>query len=96
MRAREGGAWRTWASMVRRGRARSSQFGIHQLARPASSMNAGTRTRRTKVASIRIAKAMPMPKALIGRSSEKSANAPKTATRIAAAAVITRADAPIP
>ena len=82
--------------MLMLGRIRSSQAGIHQLALPASCMNAGTSTSRTTVASTMIAKAMPMPNSLIVRSWPKIAKERKTAARIAAAAVMTRALAPIP
>ena len=43
-----------------------------------------------------MANAIPIPNCLIARSSPKIANDMKTAARIAAAAVITRALAPIP
>ena len=60
------------------------------VARPSSCITAGTSTIRTIVASTRIAVAMPMPISF-RNTSGLSAKAPKTATMIAAAAVITRA-----
>src|SRR5919204_503855 len=70
--------------------ARSSQPGIHQLARPSSCMSAGTSTMRTTVASTRIAVAIPIPSSL-RKISPLVTKARKTTTMIAAAAVMTRA-----
>jgi hypothetical protein len=72
------------------GRARSSQRGIHQFARPISCITAGTSTIRTTVASTKIAVAMPTPMSLRKVSGLRT-KAMNTATMIAAAAVITRA-----
>ena len=77
------------------GSSRSSQAGIHQFQRPMSSIAAGTKISRTSVASMKIANASPSPNSLITRSS-LSRKERKTVTKIAAAAVITRALAPIP
>ena len=77
------------------GSTRSIQPGNHQFARPSSYMIAGTRTSRTMVASMKIALARPIPMSLRPTWSA-SANAPNTATMIAAAAVITRAVAARP
>src|SRR5688500_4266156 len=73
-----------------RGRARSSQDGIPQFARPNSSICAGTSTIRTTVASRKIAVAIPAPISF-RKISSLTASARKTTTMIAAAEVITRA-----
>ena len=83
-------------SIVSPGKALSSHLGMYQLAGPAICMKAGTSTSRTSVASIKIANAIPIPNTLTVRSSPNTAKLPNTAIRIAAAAVITRADAPMP
>lgn len=61
----EGGSWEpggtTSTSTPRWGTARSSHLGIHQLARPSTSITEGTRTIRTSVASMRTAVASPRP-----------------------------------
>ena len=66
------------------------------MARPSSSMVAGTRTIRTMVASTKIATARPSPNSLIARSSMPSTKDRKTVTMMAAAAVMTRAVAASP
>ncbi len=58
-------------------------------------MNAGTRTPRTTVASMSTASAMLKPSALI-RTTDESAKAPKTATMMSAAPVMTPPVIPIP
>ena len=73
------------------GTIRSSQRGIHQLARPSSSIIDGTSTMRTRVASTKTAVARPSPNTLRTRSGSPITNDPKTQTMMAAAAVMTRA-----
>ena len=75
--------------MSKVGSTRLIQSGSHQLASPSSFMVAGTRTRRTTVASRKIAVARPSPIILIPGSSP-SMKPKKTAIMMSAALVITR------
>jgi hypothetical protein len=77
------------ASTSRCGSTRSSQRGRYQLARPRSAIVAGTSTRRTTVASMRTATAIPTP-IIFTVTFGSSAKPTNTAIMIAAALVMTR------
>src|SRR6185312_8715242 len=73
----------------------SIQRGIHQARASSKAMIEGTRIIRTREASIKTAKAIPMASIFTVGSVDKTKLA-KTTTMIAAAVVMTRAVAPIP
>src|SRR3954462_3288505 len=83
------------ASNEARGSTRPSGFGSHQFHLPISSIVAGTRIRRTTVASSAIATARPRPISFTD-GTPVPANTAKTATMISAALEIVFADAASP
>ncbi len=64
---------------------------MYQLDRPSSSITDGTRTRRTRLASMRMDAARPSPKTFKIRSGSPITKEPKTQIMMAAAEVMTRA-----
>src|SRR5439155_13653363 len=84
----EGDAAKRHVPSLHRGNRRCSAAGDHQFHLPSNRIVAGTSSARTRVASSRIAMAVPKPSALI-RMMSAAMNEPETRTMIAAALVIT-------